>query len=474
MRRITVFVICLLLICSVTVTAAPAESPADTIYIPSEGNLPKQVTYHGDEKEPALESGRNGGQTVTLNGTDYLTVDIADLQAPFTLSAWVNWQGDTADQRIFSLVKQDSENYLSLSPFTDTAVVGKSAANGVTLLTSCFKDEQFIRENYYHPSAAGVTDALKRNLWYHIAFTVTETSVTVYIDGVNWQTVTLPFSYAELGADTLYIGSAADGNNGFTGQVQAFTLHGEVLDAATIARKAKNIPDSDTETTVNAGTYAAAILPAAESLQQEKTIVLTDDNTAGFSTATTAFFENPQIATGQTVSGTLTVQNRSGNPVSLQLYQIVLPAEDTAAYQYLSEIHVTIMQESTLLFDGPYTALDAGALGWYWQQLPNNRRCTYTIILSRPFSSVVPTEQISVNWVWETSLFPMTKNPLGGNRTAVWLLLLLAVSAVAAGFSAYWAIIRRPRRIFTVWDTAAKKVHSIFTKDTSRTDEYTE
>lgn len=473
MRRITAFVVCLLLIFSVAVTAAPADKPADTVYILPEGKVDKQITYHGEEKKPTFEKGRSDGNAIALNGSEYLTADIADLQAPFTLSAWVNWQGENADQRIFSLVKQGSENYLALSPFTDTAVVGKPAANGVTLLTSCFK-EQFLRENYYHPSVAGVTDALTRNTWHHIAFTVTENSVTVYIDGVHWQTVTLPFAYAELGADTLYIGSAVDGANGFVGQIQAFTLHGDVLDAVAVARKAQDIPDDNTEADVTAGNYAAATLPAAEALQQNKTVTLTANGEAVFADATPAFWENPQIATGQTVSGKLTVQNKSGNPISLQLTEIVQPVQNTPAYHYLSEIHVTVMQDDILIFEGPYTALQADSLGWQWQQVPNNRQMVYTITLSRPFSSTVQTVETAVNWKWETALFPINQNPLRGIPTAGWLLIALALSAVAVGFSAYWAIIRRPRRVFTVWDTVAKKVKSVFAKDIPETDEETD
>ena len=473
MRRITAFAICLFLILSIVVTAAPADTSADTIYIRADGTVAKTVTYHGEEKKPAFVTGRNNGEAVVLSGTDYLTADIAELQAPFTLSAWVNWQDKAADQRIFSLVKDNSENYLALSPFTDTAVVGKPAANGVTILTSCFK-EQFIRENYYHPTIAGVTDALTADTWHYVAFTVTENAVTVYIDGAQWQTVTLPFTYTELGADTLYIGSAVNGANGFVGQLQAFTVHTEALDAAVIARTARDIPEDDPSPAITASNYADATLPDATALQQEKAVIVTEKGEATFAAVSPAFWENPQVATGQTIRGTLTVKNSSNNPISLQLTDIVLPEADTPAYRYLSEINVTIMQDTTVLFDGPYTTLNAGAVGWQWPQIPNRRQFVYTIILSRPFSSTVRTVETAVQWEWETALFPIQENPLRGIPTAGWLLIVLALSAVAVGFSAYWAIVRRPCRMFTVWDTVAQKVRYVFTKNIPEADEQTD
>ncbi len=462
MRRIAVFAICLTLAFSVAVTAAPQTDTAQDIYLLTEGAVSQEFTYHG-EGEPLFVTGRNNEQAVALRGTEYLTADISALQTPFTLSAWVNWQGDTADQRIFSLLKQDSENYLSLSPLVNTAAAGKPAVNGVTLLTSCSK-EQLLQENYYNPAAEGVTDALPKNSWHHIAFTVNENDVTVYIDGVNWKTVTLPFAYAELEADTLSIGE-----NGFIGQIQAFTVHTTPLDAAAVARMAQGISTDDTAPAVSVGSYAPATLPSAEMLHQTKSVAITANGDAVFADATSAFWEMPQVATGQTVTGTLTVENKSHNLVNLQLADIVLPAKDTPAYRYLSEVRVTIMQDSALLYTGPYTQLQANSLAWKWKDLPNDRQFTYTITLSRPFSSVAETVQTTVLWKWETSLMPTTQNPLHGVDTAGWLLIVLAVSAIAVSFSTYWAIVRRPRRIFTVWDSVANKIKSFFVKR-SKTD----
>ncbi len=462
MRRFISIAICLFLICSLTVAAAPATT--DEVYIFSTGKLDRAVTYHGAEKMPSVVSGRNDEKAIELQGTDYLTVDMSAWEAPFTLSMWVNWQDTATNQRIFSLVKQGSENYLSLSPFTDTAVVGKPAASGVTLLTSCFK-EQFLRENYYNPTVAGVTDALHTNRWHHIAFTVNEADIAVYIDGVMWKTVTLPFTFAELGADTMYIGSAADGLSGFVGWIQGFTLHTTPLDATAVARMAQGIDAEDTQTPVSVGTYATATLPTAETLQQTKMATLTDAGEAVFADTPTAFWEKPQVATGQTIRGTLTVQNKSNNPANLQLSKIVFPEPHTQAYLYLSEIHVTIMQEHVLLFEGPYTALQAGSLSWRWQQLPNDRQFTYTVTLSRPFSSTAQVVDADVLWQWDAEILPLQQNPLRGIQTNGWLLIVLAVSAVALGFSSYWAIVRRPRRMFTVWDTVAEKVGALFKKN---------
>lgn len=471
MRRIVALTLAVLSICVLTVSAAPKKPKitAETYILP-DAFLAETATYHGDGAEPAFEKGTNDGKAMRFDGTEYLTVDISALAAPYTLTAWVNWQGTTPEQRIFTVQKTASENYLSLSPWTDTAVVGGAAANGVTLLTSCYK-EQFLRENYFNPTAKGVSDTLVKNNWYHIAVAVAENTVTVYIDGVEWKTVTLPFAYAELGADTLYIGAAADGNNRFVGFIQEATMYSDLLDATAVARLAANAAFDDDTVPVTTGKYAATpALPAESSLAQVKSVILDANQTATFTDTTPAFWENPQLASGQTVSGTLTVQNKSGNPVSLKLDTIQKPAHDTPAYQYLSEINVTVVQGDEVLYDGAYTALLASHLSLYWPQLANEREHTYTITLSRPFSATAAVVDVPVTWEWETAFFPVNENPLKGIPQSGWLIILLCVSAVAVGFSFYWAVVRRPRRIFTVWDKVASTLRKENTADTEDTE----
>jgi len=469
MRRFLCFLLVILSFGVFPALAAPAQTDSTEIYIQPEGLLPDTVTYHGENEQAAFTKGTANGKAMTFSGTEYLTADITEVSAPFTLTAWVNWQGNTTGERIFTLLKSNSENYISLSPWTDTAVVGGAAANGVTLLTSCFK-EQFLRENYFYPAAAGVSDALKKDTWHHIAVTVEETAVCVYIDGVLWKAVNLPFSYTELGADTLYIGSAAEGNHGFKGGIQEFTLHTPAKDAVGIAQMYVGTTPEDTETVTQPGSYAAAVLPDAASLQQTRTVTLDANGGAVFSQNTAAFWEHPQIATGQTISGTLTLQNKSGVPVSLKLSDVALPAQDTPAYQYLSEIKITVMQDTTLLYDGAYTSLLASSLSFNWPQLPNEREFTYTVTLSRPFSATTPVADAAVVWKWETATFPINENPLKGIPQSGWLIILLCVSAVAVGFSFYWAVIRRPRRIFTFWDTVASTLRKENTADTEDTE----
>ena len=464
MKRVIALALCLLCIFSVTVVAAPVRAPrAAEVYILTDGTLSDKATYVGKEETPAWEDGKNGQLAMLFDGNCYITADVADLTAPFTITTWVKWQGDTADQRLFTLQKKGSENYLSLSPWTDTAVVGKPIANGVTVLTSCYKDE-FIRENYYNPAMAGVKDALKANTWHHIAFAVDESTVTLYIDGVNWKSFTLPYAYDELGADTLYIGNSGNGANGFNGNIQAFALYTSVLKPELIAQMANRTTVVDDEETPLVSIYAAATLPSVESLQQEKSATLNTNNEIAFTTNAAAFWECPQIATGQTISGNLIVQNKSGNTVNMQLSQIIFPEAGTPAYQYLSEIKITVMQGDTLLYDGPYTELRAAVLAMRWQQLPSDRSFSYTVTLSRPFTSTTPVVDAMVDWQWSASLFPITRNPLQTAQNNGWLLVVLAASAVAVGFSLYWAIVRRPRRMFTIWDTMAQKVKSLFKK----------
>lgn len=459
MRRILALATALILLCALTVAAAPKKQAAPTAetYILPKGLLADTATYNGEKEQAAFDKGYHGNQAMRFESAEYLTVDVSTLAVPFTFSAWVNWQGTTPDQRIFTFQKTGSENYLSLSPWTDTAVVGGATANGVTLLTSCFK-EQFLRENYFYPSTAGVSDTLPKIGWHHVAMTVTADAVAVYIDGVEWKAVTLPFTYEELGADTLYIGAAAEGNNRFVGSMQEVALYDSALDAVGIARLAQGAAPNDETIVVEPKKYAPAALPQADTLFQVKTVTVDANGKASFAAASAAFWENPQIASGQTVTGTLTVQNKCESPISLQLTDIVMPAADTAAYQYLSEIKVTIKQDNLLLYDGAYTGLSAEYLSFKWVQMPLDREYTYAITLSRPFASTAETVDTAVDWQWQTELFAFKDNPIKGIPQSGWLLIALSLSAVAVGFSLYWAVIRRPRRIFTVWDSVAEAI----------------
>lgn len=449
-------------------TAKPTEPRVESENYTVE-QLPKGAAFVGNDA--TWVDGRAGGRALQFDGTtNYMEIDIESMEAPFTLSMWVNWQADiekdeAQGQRLFTFQQKHTENSLSMTPWlyrvpTDNAAT-EEAVNGIAVLASCYKDQWF-RQEIYYPAAASISTTLPVNSWHHIAVTVEQSAVTVYIDGMQWKRETLSFAYADLKADLLLIGGAGNGTHLFQGLMEDVQLFESALTAVQVARLAANADPFDATVSVTPQQYAPAPMPEnAVTEQTQSAMTLIDENgmvNTMVATPEQAFWEAPVLSGGQSLSGTLTVENKSKHIADMQLESIALPAQGTPAWEYLSDIHITVSNGQETLYSGPYTGITTEALKMQFAQTTYGRSYTYTITMSRPLMATAAYTAVSVPWTFVSTAHAAADSALPDEKPLTWLLILLPLSAAMVGFSFYWAMVRPDRRIFAVWDTLAARI----------------
>jgi autotransporter-associated beta strand protein len=130
-------------------------------------------------KTPAYVTGKRG-QAVRLDGADsfvQLPANIASSSA-FTFASWVYWEGGAAGQRIFDFGdnldrRAGSYRYMFLSP----------NAGGFLRFG--------IRNGTDGTQTVQTTAALPSNSWQHVAVTISGSTVTLYVNGVQQATGTV-------------------------------------------------------------------------------------------------------------------------------------------------------------------------------------------------------------------------------------------------------------------------------------------
>ncbi len=449
-----------------TVPSTTVQTTTPTTLVtrpPAAAILPAGMQWNSKDGKQKWETGYNGGQALHFNGiSDYATLNIENYTAPLTVMAWVKSQtasGTMAieDQRIFCLQKNGAENYIALSPMFCNTQTNDLQSTAVRFFAACKKND-WLRDHQFFPTNATLAAALFPDDWHHIALVIQDTVATIYIDGMMWGNRQLSFNYADLGITTLYIGAGIEGTNRFSGYMQDIQFHHEALTALEIYRLSRNVDPSDE--------LSIPVLPTpntpdnvqdteinnSEQIQQAQT----DENgTIMVSTPQQAIWEKPVLEAGQTVSGTLTLRNKSKQLVDMSLQNIVLPMKDSAQWQYLSEIHVRITRGANVLFNAPYTDITPQALRMQFESMYYGQEEVYTVSLFRSAEATTPAMDITVPWQFVCTPTPMHENALKGSAQSIGLLVLLVLSTILLGFSVYWATVRRPRRIFTVWDDCA-------------------
>lgn len=102
------------------------------------------------------------------------------------------------------------------------------------------------------------------------------------------------------------------------------------------------------------------LMPAQAAEVREKTYAL---ETAGTKTAfrasreEAAFWEYPQLVPGQTMTGQLTLVNRTGETSAVSLDGVQLPYDDVEALTYLNAVSLRVEKGDEVLYDGPYVRI---------------------------------------------------------------------------------------------------------------------
>lgn len=197
-------------------------------------------------------AGKNG-KALQLDGdTQHVRLATARVRelTGFTFSAFVNWagipEGSTREQRLLSVFKNDT-HCLTVSPHNTDASRG---LNGIELT---LEDPQTEPISLYHEVASGVQSALRTEEWHHIAVTLSDSQVALYIDGTVYVSKALEnFSVDKMDLYRFVIGSEFEGDAQFNGMLDDAVLYTAPLTADQIALLAQGGDPNSGETVTTA------------------------------------------------------------------------------------------------------------------------------------------------------------------------------------------------------------------------------
>lgn len=209
----------------------PDDVPDDVYYMMN-GNKSDAASFTWTENGIAGKALQLDGSTQHIR---LATARVKELSA-FTFSAWVNWAGNDGEkeQRLLCVYKNENHS-LILSPHNTDA---SQELNGIQLT---IEDPQIEPVSLYHAVAENVSSALQTNEWHHIAVTLSDTEVSLYLDGTLYASQTLEeFSVDAMDPYRLVIGSEFEGDAQFNGLVDNALLYTTVLDTDQIGLLAQN------------------------------------------------------------------------------------------------------------------------------------------------------------------------------------------------------------------------------------------
>jgi fibronectin type 3 domain-containing protein len=256
------------------------------------------------------------GNALSFNGTNqYATLPngvVSDLH-DFTIATWVHWNGGNNWQRIFDFGSGTS-TYMFLSP--------KNGANG--RLRFAIKNgggEQIIDGNAVLPSGG----------WTHVAVTLSGSTGTLYVNGVQvGQNTGITLRPADLGATTQNrIGRSQFNDPYFNGSIDDFRLYPSALGASGIASLAAPMQTTDLTATGGTGQIALAWSPTmnATNYTVRRASVSGGVYTMIASGLTSSNYIDTGLADGTTYYYVVTPANLSGEGAnSAQVSALTLPA----------------------------------------------------------------------------------------------------------------------------------------------------
>ncbi len=237
------------------VSAEPLETDIQKLPLVAEENtVPESVYYYSDNNQYSTQNlhptqtvfswvtGRKMAPALQLNGQkQYLrlrTSVLNKLQA-FTFSTWINWGGNTTDssaenQPLFSFYS-NQYTYLSVSMDAADPLLG---IDGPCIKWATPQSEPQI---LYKAVDNGNSFAFPRNEWHHLALTVSETTVSLYIDGALYSRTTIPAELIGMVSPKMLIGSGFGTEPTLYASLQDTALYTAALNDTQIAALANDI-----------------------------------------------------------------------------------------------------------------------------------------------------------------------------------------------------------------------------------------
>ena len=252
-RVLTIGLAACVLLCAMAI-AGSAEVPAGIrdgeVILISEPDTAAEVAAYRDGQAVALtaldwDTGVHG-QAIRLNGqSDTLEYTGSAVRAKaLSGAAWVNWQGSVSEdeageigQRLWTLYR-DEENYFSVSlrGYVDNI---KEVEGGTVFRIDGVYMEYVLsgvmgrRVEAYNPTTGDVTYAIPKNTWTHLAFTLNDSTMRLYVNGRLWFEEDLT-GVAALDASYLRLGAALGDGPTLNALVDDAALFTQVLDAESI------------------------------------------------------------------------------------------------------------------------------------------------------------------------------------------------------------------------------------------------
>ena len=245
-------IVCALL-CMTAITGA-AEVPAgvrdgQVILISEPDTAAAGLTAVRDEQSVALDAldWTDGvhGQAIRLNGrSDYLEyTGAAASSKKLAGAAWINWQGSVSGdetgeigQRLWTLYR-DEDNYFSvcLRMYRDNI---KQVNGTVFRIDGVYMEYKLAgvmgrHVETFNPTTGDMEYTLPQNAWTHLAFTLDDDAMCLYINGKLWFEESLS-GVAALDAAYLRIGGALDGGPTLNAMIDDAALFTKGLDAESI------------------------------------------------------------------------------------------------------------------------------------------------------------------------------------------------------------------------------------------------
>ncbi len=257
LKAVTAFALAavlLILPCLPVAAEAEQEAGPDYVVLVSESTTEAEEVYYyldGEKRSPAdftwSDKGHHKQAVRFEDETQYIRLATAKAKefGEFTFSGWFYWFGnrpvtdpnkELPAQQIFHFSKNE-HHYITLSPH---ATDGEAGLNGIELRIENGKDEPI---SLHHEVTDTVVSAYPTEEWHHIALSVADDLIVLYIDGAEYARQEMEdFSAAEL--NKLVIGSATAGQT-FFGLVDDVILYPGALDATGVLLMMQNEDPKD-------------------------------------------------------------------------------------------------------------------------------------------------------------------------------------------------------------------------------------
>lgn len=253
-RRSVWLVTVLLVLFSALAMPAAAETPS-YISLVSDRYSDLEDVYYCEGKDTVKrkpmdftwKDGRNGQDALVLNGYDqYIRLATAQVKqlTSFTFASWVRWDGESADTL---LTFYRNENYC-----LTVSMRGQNETDGLSVRFVLPDREPIVLTK---TAPEGSTFAIAKNTWYHIAVSVSETELTVYVNGVRYLSQAIDVDFEAMRLDKLRIGTGLTPKPAMHTAFQNTRLYTSVLTAEQVALLAQD-KELNSGETVTTGTLA--------------------------------------------------------------------------------------------------------------------------------------------------------------------------------------------------------------------------